>query len=201
MTPYVKICGITNGDDALIAAGAGADAVGFVFAPSVRSIEPYEARKIVVGLPPFVIAVGVFKDENIESVNCIADYVGLGVVQLHGSESPAFCAGVKRRVIKRIRVEPYDTKETILQKMAPYTSPLCLLDPGEGSGCTFNWKIAQGITKPLMVAGGLTAENVGEVVQVLKPLAVDVSSGVEGISGRKDPGKVEMFIRRAKGCS
>ena len=194
----VKICGITSIDDGLMVAESGADALGFVFAESVRNISPEKARKIVKRLPPFITTVGVFMDQDINYVNKVADYTGIDVVQLHGEESPEYCKKINRRIIKRIKIDTHDTIETLLGKMKSYSVSAFLLDPGAGSGRTFDWSKAFGIDLPFIIAGGLTPENVREVVHLLKPYGVDVSSGVEKSPGKKDGEKVARFIRETK---
>ena len=123
----VKICGITNIDDALMVAESGADALGFVFAESVRNISPEKARKIVKRLPPFITTVGVFMDQDINYVNKVTDYTGIDIVQLHGEESPEYCKKLNRRIIKRIKIDTYDTSETLLGKMKSYSVSAFLL--------------------------------------------------------------------------
>lgn len=194
----VKICGITTIDDGLMAAEYGADALGFVFAESVRKISPQRAREIVRMLSPFITTVGVFMDQNINYVNEVTDYTGIDVVQLHGEESPEYCKKIDRRIIKRIKIDTSDTSETLLGKMSIYSVSAFLLDPGAGSGRTFDWRKASGIDLPIIIAGGLTPENVREVVHLLKPYGVDVSSGVEKSPGKKDGEKVAKFIRETK---
>jgi len=194
----VKICGITNIDDGLMVAESGADALGFVFAESVRNISPEEARKIVKRLPPFITTVGVFMEQDINYVNKVTDYTGIDVVQLHGEESPEYCKKINRRIIKRIKIDTNDTSETLFEKMKPYSVSAFLLDPGAGSGRTFDWSKAFGIDLPFIIAGGLTPENVRKVVHLLKPYGVDVSSGVEKSPGKKDEEKIARFIRETK---
>jgi phosphoribosylanthranilate isomerase len=196
----VKICGITNLEDALAAVKLGADAVGFVFAKSKRRVSPETARSIAEALPPFVTKVGVFMDERIEPVEQIAGYVRLDAVQLHGIESPEYCdriAGIKK-VIKRIDVRADDTTESLEAKMKPYRVSAFLLDPGAGNGKGFDWRVAKDIRRPIIVAGGLTPENVGEVIRLLDPFGVDVSSGVETETGKKNYGKMKKFIMEAR---
>ncbi|RKY55361.1 MAG: N-(5'-phosphoribosyl)anthranilate isomerase [Candidatus Neomarinimicrobiota bacterium] len=194
----VKICGITNIDDALMTAEFGADALGFVFAESVRNISPEVARKIVKRLPPFITTVGVFMDQEINYVNKVTDYTGIDVVQLHGEESTEYCKKINRRIIKRIKIDTNDTSETLFEKMKPYSVSAFLLDPGAGSGRTFDWSKAFGIDLSFIIAGGLTPENVRKVVHLLKPYGVDVSSGVEKSPGKKDGEKIARFIRETK---
>lgn len=199
----VKICGITNLQDALMAVEAGADALGFVFFQgSSRNIFPEQAADVIRQLPPFVQTVGLFVNEELATVNAIADRCGLDVVQLHGEESPDYCVGVKRRVIKAFRVKD----DSVLDEMSHYHVAACLLDAWSpaargGTGTTFNWDIAARATatsNSIILAGGLTPENVAGAIAAVKPYAVDVSSGVESAPGKKDAGMVNRFIRSCK---
>jgi len=198
----VKICGITILEDALAAVEAGADALGFVFyPPSPRHIHPEQAAEIIRRLPPFVQTVGLFVDAELSIVNTTADRCGLDVVQLHGDETPGYCESVRRRVIKAFRVRDISSLDSLLQ----YQVSGCLLDawspaaPG-GTGQSFNWEIAAvaAAQRPIILAGGLTPDNVAEAVRRVQPYAVDVSSGVECAPGRKDVDKVRTFITRAR---
>ncbi len=199
----VKICGITNVEDALQAVGAGADAIGFVFHDqSPRALSPEQAAAIVQALPPFVQAVGLFVNAGVDFVNATANACRLDIVQLHGDEMPDFCGLVQRRVIKAFRIKDV----TSLDAMKNYRVAGYLLDAWSpkafgGTGTTFNWEIARiaGKFGPIILAGGLTPDNVRQAVQTVAPYGVDVSSGVETAPGRKDPEKVREFIRRARG--
>lgn len=199
----VKICGITNLEDALAAVDSGADALGFVFFPaSPRHISPDEATAIIRRLPPFVQTVGLFVNDDLETVNATADRCGLDMVQLHGDEPPDFCGGVRRRVIKAFRVQDASTLDTI----GTYRVSACLLDAWSplargGTGETFNWDIAAQAVRDgrrIILAGGLTPDNVADAVRQVRPYAVDVSSGVEAAPGKKDPMAVRMFITSAR---
>lgn len=198
----VKICGITDLETALFAAAAGAAALGFVFAPGRRRTGPEQARRICRALPPFVTRVGVFVDAPPGEVRELVDYCGLDAVQLHGGEPPGYCRALGERVpvIKAFRVgeagPPAD--------MGDYPVAAVLLDtlvPGRagGSGRAFDWRLAlnTGLQTPLILAGGLTPENVARAVALVKPYAVDVSSGVE-TDGRKDREKIVRLIEAAK---
>ena len=199
----VKICGITNADDALLAAECGADALGFVFwKESPRYVEPGEAGRIIGKLPPLITPVGVFVDESLERVNEIACGARLGAIQLHGSETPEYCSRVNAAVVKTFRI-----KEGMdINPMGGYRVSAYLLDtfragtPG-GTGITFNWDIALEAKKfgRIILSGGLNPENVKEAVLRVNPYAVDVSSGVELRPGKKDPDKISGFIKNAKG--
>lgn len=199
----VKICGITNLEDALIAVEAGADALGFVFfTGSSRYISPDQAAGIIRLLPPFVQTVGLFVNEELAIVNSVADQCGLDLIQLHGEESPDYCAAVTRRVIKAFRVKD----ESSLDDMQNYRVAAYLLDAWSpvahgGTGTVFNWDIAAqaAASYTIILAGGLTPENVAGAIAAVQPYAVDVSSGVETTPGRKDTRKVNAFCRSAKG--
>lgn len=198
----IKICGITNIEDALAAVEAGADALGFVFfEKSPRNISPEQAARIIRQLPPFVQIVGLFVNEQAAVINTIADQCGLDIVQLHGDESPEFCAGVKRRVIKAFRVRD----QSSLDQIGDYDVAACLLDAWSpaargGTGETFNWEIAAAAaaSRCIILAGGLTSGNVAEAVKTVRPYAVDVSSGVENAPGCKDRRTMFEFCTNAK---
>ena len=199
----VKICGITNLDDALVAIDAGADALGFVFyEKSPRNLNPMQASAIIAKLPPFVQTVGLFVNEEAERVNWTADFCGLDLIQLHGDEEPEYCQEIKRRVIKAFRVK----EAASLASLKNYRVAGHLLDawspaaPG-GTGETFNWDLAREAAGSgrLILAGGLTPDNVRRAVEQVRPYAVDVSSGVESAPGKKDHDKVREFISRVKG--
>ncbi|MFZ4859255.1 MAG: phosphoribosylanthranilate isomerase [Desulfuromonadaceae bacterium] len=201
----IKICGITNLEDALMAVEAGADALGFVFFQgSSRYISPQQAATILCHLPPFVQTVGLFVNEETAIVNAIADQCRLDIVQLHGEESPDYCHAVRRRIIKAFRVKDASSLDTI----ADYRVAGSLLDAWSpvahgGTGTTFNWDIAAraAASRPIILAGGLTPENVAEAITAVKPYAVDVSSGVESAPGKKDAGLVSRFIRATRSLS
>ena len=198
----IKICGITNLEDALMAVEAGADALGFVFFQgSPRYISQEQAAVIIRCLPPFVQTVGLFVNEELAVVNGIADQCGLDLVQLHGEESPDYCAAVKRRIIKAFRVKDASS----LDNMSNYKVAACLLDAWSpaahgGTGTTFNWEIAAraAASQPIILAGGLTPENVAEAIAAVKPYAVDVSSGVESSPGMKNQVKIAIFVDAVK---
>lgn len=196
----IKICGITNKKDAVMVSILGADAIGFVFAESKRRISPEKAREIIQELPPFITTVGIFVDEKLEEVNNLTEFTSLDAVQLHGCEIEEYCKEVNRKVIKGIKVTKDDTRESLINKMRNYSVSAFILDPGKGSGKTFDWEIARKIKKPIIIAGGLNPENVGHAIKELKPYGVDVSTGVEKDYGIKDKEKVEKFIREAHSC-
>lgn len=216
MAVRVKICGISDSETAAAAVAAGADALGFVFAESKRKIAPETARDIISRLPPFVAAVGVFANAPPEVVREVADFCRLDAVQLHGAESPEYCLEFGRKVIKAFGVRQKECSptgagagvllsEADLELIAAYRSVSAVLfDTGVpglagGTGRTFDWGLLTGIRVqvPLILAGGLTPENVAAAVRMVRPYAVDVSSGVE-TNGRKDAAKIHAFIRQAK---
>jgi phosphoribosylanthranilate isomerase len=196
----LKICGVTNEEDAIMISALGADAIGFVFAESKRKISPEKAKEIIKILPPFITTVGIFMNAALSEINEITEYAFIDVVQLHGYETSEYCDKVNRKVIKGIQVTENDTKETLIEKMQDYSASAFILDPGKGSGKTFNWDIARGIDKPLIIAGGLTPDNVTQVIRDLHPYGVDVSTGVEKDYGKKDKEKVKRFIEEVRSC-
>ena len=192
----VKICGITEFEDARDAALLGADAIGLNFYPnSPRHIEPGRAASIVEKLPPFVTVVGIFVNHpDPQSLEDFAVSLGLHAVQLHGNETPDYCSMIQRvKVIKTFRVDGNFRVDTLRS----YGSGTFLLDGcTPGTGKTFNWELAFGANAfgSIIIAGGLNPENVGEVVGALHPFAVDVASGVESKPGKKDYEKMRRFI-------
>jgi phosphoribosylanthranilate isomerase len=201
----VKICGITNLDDARHAATCGADALGFVFFPgSPRCITPEAARSIIADLPPLLTTVGLFVNEATQRIRDIADFCGLDVLQLHGDEAPEDCRLSPHRVLKALRVK--DAASLLGHEQ--YQVAALLLDAWVagaygGTGESFNWQLAAHVAKarPVLLAGGLTPENVAEAVRTVRPYGVDVSSGVELSPGRKDPQKVADFIAAVRRLS
>ena len=205
MGVVVKICGITNLQDGLAAAEAGADALGFVFYPaSPRAISLEAAAKLTPQLPPFLVKVGVFVDAPEAAVLRAIAECGLNLLQFHGAEPPEYCRQFGLMTMKACRVRDAAS----LEALAHYSTDAFLLDayapdkPG-GTGAVFNWDLAleaQKLARPIFLAGGLTPENVGEAVRRVRPYGVDVSSGVEAEPGRKDHAKVRAFIQAAKGA-
>lgn len=199
----IKICGITRVEDALAAAGAGADAIGMVFYPaSPRAVTAEQARAIVAALPPFVTSVGLFVDMPAAELAAILDVVPLDLLQFHGDETPDACSGHGRPYIKALRVRPGDDVAARVREF-PGASGV-LLDtyvpgiPG-GTGEAFDWNLVPvELDKPVILAGGLTPENVGLAVAQVRPYAVDVSGGVEASRGIKDHDKVRAFIDAAR---
>ncbi|GAB3475403.1 phosphoribosylanthranilate isomerase [Marinomonas epiphytica] len=203
MTCRVKICGITNLADAMLACDAGADALGFVFyEKSPRYISPERANAIVAELPPFITPVALFVDAPKEQIDTLICDQPRWVIQFHGNETEAECLQYQRSYIKALRVK---ADEELSQCIEAYpTAQAILLDaykpgvPG-GTGETFNWSlIPEAMPKPLILAGGLTPRNVSQAVQQTQPYAVDVSGGVEQSKGKKNHQKVKEFINGAK---
>ena len=201
----VKVCGITSPEDARVAAGSGADAIGLVFAESPRRVSAGEARGISAALPQGVAKVGVFMDEKPEEVLRIAREVGLDYAQLHGDETAEEVAAVREgglKVIKALRVRGAESLEALGESGAD----LLLLDAYSegmrgGTGKRFDWGLAKGLKAyaNILVSGGLSAENVREVVELFEPYGVDASSSLEDAPGKKNKDRVRRFVSAAKG--
>lgn len=197
----VKICGIQTVEAAQIAADAGADYIGFVFAPSKRKISPKKAAMIVKQIDSPVKKVGVFVNEAPENINRIAHEVGLDIIQLHGDELPSIVNQLAYPTIKA-----YSIDQVIGMDNIPFPSNYLLIDSPPtiyrgGSGKIFDWQLAKELPIPshrLILAGGLTPENVQQAIATVQPACVDVSSGVE-TNGEKDHEKIIQFIANAKG--
>lgn len=203
---FVKVCGITNLEDARVAVEAGADALGFNFyRRSARFIEPAEARRIIESLPADVMSVGVFVNEgSAEEVARVADLSGVGAIQLHGDESPDYCRALAaRRVIKALRVGPDFSPESV----GRYETHAILLDAFDarergGTGRVLDWQLARRIRElvpMLYLAGGLSPENVRQAIATVGPHAVDACSRLEDSPGRKNHQRLRAFIQAAKG--
>lgn len=195
----VKICGVTSEPDALLAIGLGADAVGFILAPSPRQVAPAAAGDIVKRLPHDVLTVGVFRDEAPARVVEIANHVGFGAVQLHGHETAEECRWIRERVACTIKAFP--AGDRAVGRFAEFGADYLLIDGhNPGSGAVFDWRLAEGVADParMFVSGGLHPGNVADAVVHLRPFGVDVASGVEAAPGRKDPQKVRAFVRNAR---
>jgi phosphoribosylanthranilate isomerase len=196
---FVKVCGTTSEEDALLAVAMGADAVGFVFAPSTRQIAPSVAADIVKRLPPEVVTVGVFRDHAPERVVEIVNSAGLKGAQLHGRETAEQSKWVRRRVPMVIKA--FTAGDGSVRNALDYGADIVLLDaPSPGSGQVFDWRLAEGVPDRcrLMLAGGLTPENVAEAIVQARPWGVDAVSGLEATPGHKDPRKVRAFVANAK---
>jgi phosphoribosylanthranilate isomerase len=203
MFTRIKICGITRVEDALCAAREGADAIGLVFAPeSPRCISIEQARTIVASLPPFVSRVGLFVNAAPDTVRAALEGGAVDLLQFHGEEAPAYCAAFARPYIKAIRMRPGLEARAEAAKYADASG--ILLDAFDaaargGTGTRFDWtRVPRDIGKPLILAGGLSAENVAEAVRIVRPFAVDVSSGVEASKGIKDQAKIRAFIQAVR---
>ena len=206
MPPKIKFCGVTTLDDARLAAEAGAWAIGLIFWDgSPRHCNPAVAPEIAAALKRRVEVVGVFVNPTLDELARTADAVGLTIVQLHGEEGPSFCAEASRRtgckVIKAARVR----SQADIQALVPFHTDYHLLDSHVsgrrgGSGETFEWELARAHrgTVPVILSGGLTADNVGEAIATVQPFAVDVASGVEAAPGRKDPVKLRAFAEAVR---
>jgi phosphoribosylanthranilate isomerase len=195
---FVKVCGITTTEDALFAVAMGADAVGLILAPSSRRVDPDTARDVVRALPPGALAVGVFRDERPERVLEVVEHARLGGVQLHGHETPAEAAIVRRHV--PFLVKAFAVGDPRLERIDDYPVDAVLLDSATpGSGVAFDWARAQPYVpgRRVILAGGLTPDNVAEAVARVRPWGVDVASGVEASPGRKDAVKVRRFVANA----
>lgn len=198
----VKICGITRVEDALMAAEAGADAIGLVFyPPSPRAVDVATAATIAQAVGPFVTVVGLFVDASAESIQGVLQQVNLHVLQFHGDESESFCCQFDRPYMKAIRMRPELDPASAITQYASASG--VLFDayrkgvPG-GTGDTFDWRrVPQDAGIPLVLAGGLTPDNVAQAVTKTGVYGVDVSGGVEAAPGLKDPHKVRTFIERA----
>lgn len=213
----VKICGITNLEDALLAADLGADALGFVFANSPRQVSPEVAANIISELPPFITTVGVFVNRPYDEVKLIADFCGLDVLQFHGEEDISYCGQFNQKVIKSFRMRNYTEIEEWIFRENEFEAAT-LLNPSNsvvaflidtyargqygGTGIHLNWDLVRNLEsrKPLILAGGLNHKNVALAIKVVRPYAVDVSSGVELKPGKKDKYKLRKFMKAVENC-
>jgi len=198
---WIKICGITNMEDGLRAASLGVDAVGFIFAPSLRRVEPNMAQMIIQALPEALLKVGVFVDEKLGEVERVAEHCGLHILQLHGKESPEYCRKISRQVFKTIHIKDSGS----LKDMEPYDDVSILLDTyspvqAGGTGTAFPWEIAL-IAKEkrdFILSGGLHPLNVWKAIDKVRPWGVDVCSGVETNPGEKDFLKMQEFVKEVR---
>lgn len=208
--PRIKICGIQDVETAVLAAQAGADAIGLVFAPSRRRVTTEAARAISLALPPFVSRVGVFVDAPLAEVKELVAYCRLDVVQLHGREEADYCRQLPARVIKSVSIpdgDPYSGPGSTLQEYYDLPVAGILFDTAVagqsgGTGRTFDWTVlgAVNLPVPVILAGGLNPENVRGALEIVRPYGVDVSSGVE-TGGVKDNVKIYKFIQAVKGVA
>jgi phosphoribosylanthranilate isomerase len=198
----VKICGITNIEDAKLAAAAGADAIGMVFYKnSPRNVNIQAAAQIVDTIPPFINCVGLFVDAEEGYIRRVLDEVAIDTIQFHGQETEHACAMYNKPYIKAIRM---NEEIDLLEQIDLFTSASALLldtyvkDIPGGTGKTFDWSmIPKDLSKPIILAGGLEVDNVKHAISQVRPYAVDVSGGVEREKGMKDPNKIKNFIREA----
>ena len=203
MRTRVKICGITRIEDAIAAAQAGADAIGFVFDPkSPRHVHPDQALKITRALPPFITTVGLFVNPAPDTVEGVLGHVPLDLLQFHGNEKPEQCRRYHRSYIKAIHMKP-DVDPRAMARLYGDAAGLLLdtyvADVAGGSGQAFDWsRIPPDLGKPVILAGGLTPENVTAAVRQVRPYAVDVSSGVEQSKGIKDAARISAFIEAVR---
>ena len=199
----IKICGITRPEDAQVAVASGADAIGLVFyAKSPRAVDAAAAREITADIAPFVTVVALFVDASVGAVEEVLASVPVDVIQFHGQETATYCEQFQRPYLKAIRIKP---GIDLAGALAPYQSARgILLDswqdgvPG-GTGKTFDWQLAnQQMSRPMVLAGGLDADNVGAAMTQLRPAGVDVSGGVEQSPGIKCPKRIEEFVRAVR---
>ncbi|MEQ9619395.1 MAG: phosphoribosylanthranilate isomerase [Deltaproteobacteria bacterium] len=198
----IKICGITNREDAMRAAKLGADALGFIFyRGSRRYIDPGIAARIVGSLPPFITTVGVFVNQSLDEIASLKEKTGIDAVQLHGDESPEFCNAVPYKLIKALRIKDnIDREEVELYSVQAILFDKHSEDSYGGTGRSFNWDILRNldISKEIILSGGLTPENVCQAMETVKPYGVDVSSGVEDSPGKKNHVKLRKFIEAVR---
>lgn len=202
---FVKICGITSEEDALLAVAMGADAVGFIFAPSRRQVSATLVRDITKRLPPEILTVGVFRDEAPERVVDLVHQGGLRAVQLSGHETPDTTRWVRARI--PMVIQAFAAGDPNLDRSDEYGADVIMIDSATpGSGEMFDWSLAEGAPagRKVLIAGGLDPDNVADAIERIGPWGVDVATGVEsltGDAGRKDPRKVRMFIANAKAAA
>jgi phosphoribosylanthranilate isomerase len=199
---FVKVCGTTSEEDALLAVAMGADAVGFVFAPSARQIAPQVAGDIAKRLPPEIVTIGVFRDAAPQRVVEIVNGMGLKGAQLHGRETPEQVRWIRERVPMVIKAFP--AGDAAVRNALDWKADVVLLDaPSPGSGQVFDWRLGGDVPDGcrLMLAGGLTPENVADAIVATKPWGVDAVSGLEAEPGRKDARKVRAFVANAKAAA
>jgi phosphoribosylanthranilate isomerase len=195
----VKICGITNINDALLSCELGANALGFIFyEKSKRYISYVQSTEIIRQLPPFVMKVGIFVNSLIHEINDVAPSIGLNAVQLHGDETPSYIEQINLPVIKAFRIN----NEFDYRKMEDYKNCSFLLDSYSpdnlgGTGMTFDWtKITMKFREKIILAGGISSDNIEYIFKLIKPQAVDLSSSLESSPGRKDPNKLKEFFTK-----
>jgi phosphoribosylanthranilate isomerase len=206
MHTWIKFCATTSIEDATASIEAGADALGFVFAPSKRRVTPEQAQAITAKVPAHIERIGVFNNESAARIRAIVSEVGLTAVQLHGEETPEYMSGLFARwprtprigIVKTVLVDK-DFTERLAEVCNQRECADCILfDSGAGSGLPFDWEkvktALQGFRGRFIIAGGLNPENVGDAVKKFSPWGVDVVTGVEKEPGRKDPEKLKAFV-------
>jgi phosphoribosylanthranilate isomerase len=204
-TMKIKICGITNLEDASYAADLGVDALGFIFAKSPRQISPETAYEIIRELPPLVKTVGVFANEDVSKIKTVIEYCAIDLVQLHGDEEPYTCMELLPRTIKALRVKDESSAHEALKYRDTVRALLLdtyAKDKMGGTGETFNWELALKIKEsgiPIILAGGLGPENIEEAIAKVRPYAVDLNSGVEVKPGKKDHALLRKTVEKIKG--
>jgi phosphoribosylanthranilate isomerase len=199
---FVKICGITSEEDALLAVAMGADAVGFIFAPSPRQVAAQHARDIARRLPPEVLTVGVFRDESPQRVVDLVLSGGLKAAQLHGHETPEQTRWVRQRL--PFVIQGFTAGDPALDDADRFGADAILVDSATpGAGQVFDWSLAEGapIGRRVIMAGGLDPDNVAEAIATVRPWGVDVATGVETSPGQKDARKVRDFVRNARAAA
>ncbi len=193
----IKICGITNYNDAKLAIDLGADAIGFIFCKSKRQISPQKAKKIIDKLPIFSTTVGVFMNMKPSIVKEISDFTKIDIIQLHGNEPVAtYYKIIGKKIIKRINPNNFHSAKEINNFIKNTIADAYLLDPGAGSGTGFSWEILNELKKnKFIIAGGLSPKNIEGLIQQYNPYGVDANSGLEKFPGKKDKKKLEEFIK------
>ena len=202
----VKVCGITNAEDAVAAVEAGADALGFIFyEKSPRHVMPAVASRIIAALPPLVLPIGVFVNERLATVRTIMDTCGLAMAQLHGDETATYCHELARPAMKALRLRDRGSLLALAEYQGRGGIRGFVLDTYSefaygGTGQVADWGLAAEVAKStsVLLAGGLTPDNVADAVRTVRPYGVDVSSGVESAPGRKDHGKVRAFLEAVR---
>lgn len=200
----VKICGIADREDALNAVKLGADALGFIFAPSPRQVSPETVRGIIAILPPFVTTVGVFVDEQADTIRKLINFCGFDLVQLHGGESPDFCRDLMPFTIKALRIKD----DSSLEVCSAYQGKVraLLLDTyvknrAGGTGKTFDWRLAkktEAFGMPIILSGGLGPSNIEHAIRMVEPYALDVNSGVEERPGKKSYALMKALMEKVE---
>lgn len=200
----IKICGITNPEDASLAVEMGVDALGFIFAPSPRQVSPESAQRIIDSLPPFVQKVGVFVDGDLRSIQDIKHFCGLDVIQLHGDESPDFCRQFMPDTIKAFRLKNASSLIPIRRYQGKVRA--LLLDTYQeglkgGTGKPFEWDLALKAREfgiPVILSGGLGPSNIARAILTVRPYAIDVNSSIERRPGKKDPALMRQLMEKVK---